>query len=200
MSGDLDDEFTAEDKRTLKQLLSDYRDSSVTRRAAMGGTAAILGGAAFGAGRVTAQPDGSPSVIGQETDRTDVWGDQIDANVVDTGEIQLTQVEETSVSANTGSSYTVDLTQGTVWDLTLTASVTFSFTGAGDASGVNSFTLILTQDGTGGRSVTWPSSVQWGEGNGPSLSTAANTTDVLTFVTPDQGTTWYGFLGGTAFA
>lgn len=75
-------EFSDDDKRALKRVAENVRDSSITRRAAMGGAAALMGGAAFGAGRATAQPDGSPGVIGQSGDRVDVWGDEIDPNSV----------------------------------------------------------------------------------------------------------------------
>lgn len=120
---------------------------------------------------------------------------------VEAGDTLITnQIEESVTSANTGTSYTVDVTTGTVWDLTLTGDVTFSFSGAGDATGVNSFTLILTQDGTGGRTVTWPTEVVWDGGSAPTISSSAGATDVLTFFTPDGGTTWYGLVGGQAFA
>jgi hypothetical protein len=42
-------------------------------------------------------------------------------------------------------------------------------------------TLALTQDGTGGRTVTW-SGVTWGSAGAPVLSTGIGAEDVLTFV------------------
>lgn len=80
-------ELSNDDKRTLKELLADYRDSSITRRAAMGGAAALMGGAAFGAGRVTAQPTGDEGQVGQQGDRVEAWVSEMDALEVDTGQI-----------------------------------------------------------------------------------------------------------------
>jgi hypothetical protein len=141
--------------------------------------------------------DGSQSLSGN----WDVGGFALsNVSALDTGRLSFDQPEETVVSGTTGSTYTIDVTNGSVFDLTLDADVTFSFTGGASAAGANSVTVILTQDSTGGRGVTWPSETQWSGGSEPSLSTAADATDIVTFVSPDQGTTWYGFLGGTAFA
>jgi hypothetical protein len=44
------------------------------------------------------------------------------------------------------------------------------------------YELIITQDGTGGRTIAWPSNVKWNGGIAPALSTAANTSTVLSFL------------------
>jgi hypothetical protein len=81
-----------------------------------------------------------------------------------------------------------------VFQVTLTGATTFTFTTpAGAGSGVAvSFSLFLSQDATGGRTVTWPSSVTWLSGSAPVLPTAANALSVLVFTTLNGGTTWYG--------
>jgi hypothetical protein len=56
--------------------------------------------------------------------------------------------------------------------------------------------LILTQDGTGSRTVDWPGSVQWAGSSAPTLSTGDGDVDIFAFVTVDAGTTWFGFTGG----
>lgn len=86
-----------------------------------------------------------------------------------------------------------------VHDFTLTANATFTFTG-GETGWATSFTLVLRQDATGSRTVTWPASVKWNEATAPTLSTAASAVDVLTFLTTDGGTTWLGFVAGTGMA
>lgn len=97
--------------------------------------------------------------------------------------------------ASSGSTETLDLADGNVHDVTLTANCTFTFA-AVDATRARSFTLLLRQDGTGGRDVTWPGSVVWAGGSAPTLDTTASTTAVLTFFTLDGGTSWYGFAAG----
>jgi hypothetical protein len=52
--------------------------------------------------------------------------------------------------------------------------------------------LWLTQDGTGGRTVTWPGSVIV---NG-TLATTASTTSVVILETVDGGTNWVAFVAG----
>ena len=104
--------------------------------------------------------------------------------------------ESFNTNATAGATPTIDLGNGNVHNLTLTANVT-SLTITGQASGVAcSFTLILHQDATGSRTVTWPAAVKWPSATAPTLSTAASAVDILTFVTIDNGTTWYGFLSG----
>lgn len=107
--------------------------------------------------------------------------------------------QETVVTnaAATGAT-TLNLSNGNVFDVTLTGNVTFTFSGA-TASKACAFSLYRRQDATGGRTVTWPASVRW-SGGAPTLTTAANSTDILVFETIDGGTTWFGSLVGLNFS
>jgi len=106
-------------------------------------------------------------------------------------------IQEQAVAVTSGTTVTVNLNLGSVFTLTLGHNVgTFNITnpaGTGDAS---SFILKLTQDGTAGRTITWPSSVKWAAATAPTLSAAATNIDVLVFFTTDGGTTYYGFTAG----
>jgi 6-phosphogluconolactonase (cycloisomerase 2 family) len=95
--------------------------------------------------------------------------------------------------------HTIDLEESNVHLLTLEADAQLSFSGV-DTSRVNSLTLRLQQDGTGGRSPSWPSNVEWGSGSEPSWSTDANAVDIPTFFYDPDRDVWYGFLGGLDFA
>ena len=53
-----------------------------------------------------------------------------------------------------------------------------------------SLTLVVIQDSTGGRTITWPSTVKWVGGTAPTLSTAANAIDIISFFY--DGTNYYG--------
>ena len=109
----------------------------------------------------------------------------------------LKDYSETLVSANSGTTYTIDLTTGNTFKITMTGNCTFTFSNPPISGTTGSFTLILIQDGTGSRTATWPASVKWAGGTAPTLTTTATTgTDILTFVTTDAGTTWYGFAAG----
>ncbi|HVX90784.1 MAG TPA: hypothetical protein VHC20_04105 [Candidatus Paceibacterota bacterium] len=87
----------------------------------------------------------------------------------------------------TATSSAIDWNDGNVRQLTLSSNATLSFSN-GHAGGI--YDLILTQDATGGRTVTWPASVEWPSGTAPTLSTAANAVDTAHFVF--DGTNYLG--------
>lgn len=104
--------------------------------------------------------------------------------------------ESVSTQSSATGAVTLDLNNGNVHNLTLTGNIT-SLTVTNTTAGVScTFTLILRQDGTGGRTVAWMSGVKWAVGAAPTLSTGPSKVDVLTFMTIDNGTTWYGFPAG----
>ena len=106
---------------------------------------------------------------------------------------------ETAVTnATSGATETLDLESGNVFDLTLTANCTITLSNPPASGTSGSFTLILRQDGTGSRTVTWPASVDWASATAPTLTTDASAVDVLTFMTVDGGTVWLGFVAGQA--
>jgi hypothetical protein len=95
----------------------------------------------------------------------------------------------------------LDLETGNVFDVLLTEDVTSLNLLNAPASGrAGAATLILRQDATGGRTLTWPSSVLWPGGVPPTVTAAANAIDVCAIVTRDEGTTWFGFPGGQDFS
>lgn len=99
---------------------------------------------------------------------------------------------EETATANTSTAYTIDLANGTVQILTLTGSpavLTFPTPTAGKG-----FTLLLKQDATGSRTVTWPSSVKWPSSTAPTVTATASKGDKYTFVA--DGTYWWGSNAG----
>lgn len=101
------------------------------------------------------------------------------------------------VTANTGTAYTISLASGTLQDLVLTGNVAFTFPGGAIAG--RSFTLLLTQDGTGGRTVTWPAAVRWPGGTAPTITSTANRTDKFIFTQDGLGR-WLGSNAGQNYA
>lgn len=59
-------------------------------------------------------------------------------------------------------------------------------------------TLVLTQDATGGRTITWPASVKWSEGLSQQPAPGANTISVFNLLW--TGTSWLALTGGRSFA
>lgn len=87
----------------------------------------------------------------------------------------------------TASGSNIDWNAGNVQSLTLTSSPTLVFSNPHAGA---EYKLVLVQDGTGGRTVTWPASVKWPSGTAPTLSSPANSTDVISFVY--DGTNYLG--------
>jgi hypothetical protein len=100
-------------------------------------------------------------------------------------------LENRKLHSTMGATETFDLADGNLHTGTLDANCTFTFSGA-TTGFLCSFGMLLTQDGTGSRTVTWPGSVVWAGGSAPTLHTAAAAIDELVFWTIDGGTTWYG--------
>lgn len=113
------------------------------------------------------------------------------------GQIYHTTTGVSAVTAigSSGSSKTVTWSTKAVQTMTLTdnCTVTFSFTNCP----VGYYVLILTQDGTGGRTITWstatPSTTRWlGITGAPILNSTASSVSIATFFF--DGTNTYGSL------
>lgn len=86
-----------------------------------------------------------------------------------------------------GATITFDGNAGNDHAVTLAGNRTLAFT---NVSINQKFDVALTQDGTGSRTVTWPSGVQWPGGVAPTLTTTPGRTD--TFCLICTGTDGYG--------
>ncbi len=115
----------------------------------------------------------------------------LSAKTIEAGTFTNGYTEEV-VTANTSTAYTVDLANGSVQILTLTGNCTFTF--PTPVAG-KSFIMILKQDGTGSRTVTWPSSVDWPSATAPTITSTASKADKFVFTAID-GTNWLGSVAG----
>lgn len=106
------------------------------------------------------------------------------------------RVGEAVSSSIAGGRHHVDFGRGTIHHVTMYANTTVTMPEPRPGVG---FTLMLQQDGTGSRTVTWPSTVAWGGGTAPTLTATANKTDVISFVGAPDGRRWFGFVGGLNF-
>ena len=92
----------------------------------------------------------------------------------------------------------IDLSTALVHNVTITSNVTSLTFSNAPANKATSFTLILNQS-SNANTVTWPASVKWADDNLQPTINIANRTFILSFMTPNGGTTWYGFLAGGDF-
>ena len=161
-------------------------------------TDSVLAGTGAGTSAWTTAPTfgGSVTSAGLTVSGAVACADQV------VGRPELKDYAETvNAIGNTAASQAVDLESGNVVTATLAvATTTFTFSNPSATGKSCSFTLILSQDATGSRTVTWPASVKWAGGTAPTLTTTASRADVLTFSTVDAGTIWYGFVAGQDFS
>ena len=102
----------------------------------------------------------------------------------------VTNYIETLYAPAAGSAFTVDLTNGTVQKFSLNANGTITLPAS--AAG-KSFVIMLAQDGTGSRTVTW-SGVTWPGGTAPTVTSTASKMDIYSFFS--DGTNTYGVTVG----
>jgi hypothetical protein len=100
-----------------------------------------------------------------------------------------------SISSNT---LTVDLSTATVFNVSLNSAITTLSITNYSVSRAQAFTIFFTADGTQ-RSITWPASMKWAGNTAPTMTATSGKVDIVTFVTNNGGTTWYGFVGGQNF-
>jgi hypothetical protein len=94
---------------------------------------------------------------------------------------------------NSGANCVLNLANANVFKVLLTANCTFSFTGAQIGS-LTSFSLIIQNDATPNRTISWPLSTKWESAIIPYRTTGANAIDIWTFFSYDGGNTWIGSL------
>lgn len=130
--------------------------------------------------------------------RITMEGGRVDNSVVkDYGETAVGGASGT----NAGGSYEIDLSDGNFFNLILNTNCALTYFKNALAFGAaTSFTLVLTQDSTGGRTVTWPANVYWAGGFAPQLTWLPSKRDVLTFISTDAGASWIGTSSGFNFA
>jgi len=181
----------------VTNLIQQFQTGVIGRRTFM----KLVGGAAVtGAlvGRATAH-QASPSwgsasgTLGKESDP---W-DRGYIRDLHSKLLHIARVNDNVVSQS-GSTGNLDLSQSNFFDQTITGNIGFSFDNPPPSGG--SVVLILRQDGTGGHSVNWPSSVEWAGGSAPGLSTGANDKHAVSFISPDGGSTWLGGVIGEGFS
>jgi len=114
------------------------------------------------------------------------------------GELVVTSYNETyQAVSSSGGSTTINCETGNVFSNTLSENTTFTFSNPPASGTAYGFSLKITQDAsTSGYTVTWPTAVDWSDGDAPTLTSTASAVDQFVFYTHDGGITWYGFTAG----
>lgn len=120
-------------------------------------------------------------------------GSTVQAFDADTAKTDVAQEYSAAQNFN-GVALTFDATQD--WDLntsqvaTLTLTGNTTFDAPTNMKDGGTYVIILKQDATGSRTAAWNAVFKWPGGTAPTLSTAANAVDIVTFVS--DGTNMYG--------
>jgi len=83
----------------------------------------------------------------------------------------------------------LDLSLGCFFKGVITGNTTITLSGTLVGSSVKNIGLVITNGGSG--VITWPAAFKWGGGTLPTLTTVG--VDIITFMTMDNGATWYNF-------
>lgn len=137
-----------------------------------------------------------PTVSQGNPIRSTSWGNVVRANFEDhenrildleAGEFAGQYGSFTYDAGNSGTALTLNWNNGNTQLVTLTGACTLTL--SNPKNGFR-YLIVLKQDATGSRTVTWPSSVKWPGGTAPTLSTAAGKVDIVTLV-------WMSGLGAS---
>jgi hypothetical protein len=130
---------------------------------------------------------------------TDISGTATVAQLPTVG-LTVTQAYQAISAPADGATITFDLSAADLFKpAALGGNRTLALSNAPTVSPWAKFTIILTQDGTGSRTVTWFSGIKWAGGVAPTLTTPAGGIDVFTFLQVASGS-YYGFVAGQSLA
>lgn len=140
-----------------------------------------------------------PGSLWRNTTTGVLWMCLVDTAAAASWQAISSGAESLHTDLSVSGAHTIDRGDGATHDLTLTGNATFTLAGAltGLATDIR---VILRQDGTGSRTVTWPT-ISWLGGSAPTLQTGANAVDTIGLLSLDDGATWLGYhatSGGSA--
>lgn len=87
------------------------------------------------------------------------------------------------------SEVTIDPTQGSIFTLTLDTNANISLSSISNGYYTTNGSCVTLMMPSNSYTVSWSSNITWISGSAPDLSTGYN---IITFITPNGGTTWYG--------
>ena len=135
-------------------------------------------------------------VVDTINESTSTAGVTIDSVLLKDGAVQnatitggtLTDYVETDVAISYGTDLAIDLANGNTGSVTLTGNVSggIDFTNV-PTNGTSTFTLKITQDGTGSRTASWKANWKWKGGTAPTLTTTAAAVDRVDYIIASSG-------------
>ena len=101
---------------------------------------------------------------------------------------------ETKQDVTAAASTTIDITNGNVVKLSQDTNITtLTISNPSPTGNLCSLTIVRVKDATGtARTITWPAAVKWSSGTAPTLTQTTGCVDIISLISYDAGTTWYG--------
>lgn len=104
--------------------------------------------------------------------------------------------EHIATSTISAGALSINMANGNVHQVALSANVTsISITNVPASGTLAALTLWFTQDSTGGRVVTWPASIDFGEAGSPAVAPRASNETIIVLLSKNGGTSWRAMLG-----
>jgi len=116
---------------------------------------------------------------------------QLILSAVSNGLKGYTEVVQTVGTVST-STYNIDCSLSNIFDITLGANVTFTFTNSPASGLAQPITIILRQPSVSPGKTASFTNAKYTDGVTPVLSTGASQIDVLTFFSVNGGSFWFG--------
>lgn len=107
----------------------------------------------------------------------------------------LSYAETKTAPSISAGALTLDCALGTYFAVSLNAAVTITVTNPPTSGRALGITIVFTADGTL-RAVTWPSGTVWPAGVAPTMTSTLNKRDIITLITYDGGTSYFGIVVG----
>jgi hypothetical protein len=148
------------------------------------------------AGEIGVAVNGTPVLRSTPTAMTiGQTGGSNDVNITLYGDLGISGSAQTPSVAVTFSAtaMTVNCSLSNVFTTTFTANVTTAPTLSNPSDG-QTINWFITQDATGGRTMTWPASFRWAAGSPTTLTTTANAVDMLVATYRSGPNAWYATL------
>ncbi len=165
--------------RTLDEL---SKGSNITDVVRLTGAQTVAGVKTFSDGIKT-------DTVGEETSDAGVT---VDGVLIKDYGITIKKIVQTINTATDGETVTFDLAKGGIQRVTLGGNRTLALS---NVSVGQCFVIDLIQDGTGGRTVTWFTTIKWQYGGAPTLTTTANKIDSFGFICVSSGN-YQGYIIG----
>ncbi len=164
--------------------------------AGVGGNITLIGGSGNSAGGDVELRAGTSSTSAGEVFFTVAATERF--RVTNTGRTDVKGGISLKRNATTyATNLTINYALGNAHTVTLTGDVTaFTFTNLPASGQFAQIMMFISQDTVGNRAIAWPTSIKWPSGQAPVLTASPLKTDIISLVTYDAGSTWFGSVVG----